>query len=146
MPEPKILRRGKRFHRAIQRTWLEKAEGVVVVEKAVKKKSGARGRIDVFVDSESGNNMVAIAEIKDSNWDRMTPTALRRNIARQIRQVWSYVHSHIEAGKDVSPGIIFRKRPKLDHRLELIERTFNENGIQVVWEDETIEERRARSH
>ena len=47
-------------------------------------------------------------------------------------------------GKDVCPGIIFPKRPKDRERMELIENIFEEEGIPVVWHDETIEERKMR--
>ena len=71
---------------------------------------------------------------------------------RQIRQIWSYIESQIldgkyvkdGEGKDVSPGIIFPKQPKDKERTELIERMFEEEGIPVVWHDETIEERKMR--
>jgi len=46
--------------------------------------------------------------------------------------------------KDVSPGIIFTKRPKEQERMKLIEKIFEQEGIPVVWQDETIEERKAR--
>lgn len=100
--------------------------------------------MDIFVSQDPGDSMIAIVEIKDSDWDRMVPDALRRNINRQIRQLWSYVHSLLDSDRDVCPGIIFRRRPVRRGRLELIERVFNENGIQVVWDDETTDERRRR--
>ncbi len=82
----------------------------------------------------------------------MTDEAVRRNVRRQIRQVWSYIESQIVEGeyvedgehKDVCPGIIFPKRPKDGERMKLIEEMFEEEGIPVVWHDETIEERKAR--
>ena len=51
----------------------------------------------------------------------------------------------MELGKDVSPGIIFSRRPKDPNRMKLIEQLFDEEGIPVVWEDETIAELKARS-
>jgi len=43
-----------------------------------------------------GEKLVAIAEIKASEWDAMTPTAVRRNVKRQARQIWSYIESQLE--------------------------------------------------
>jgi len=81
--------------------------------------------------------------VKNSAWDKMTDSAIRRNIRRQIKQIWDYIESQLKARKDVSPGIIFPKRPKDKNRLKLIEGMFEEEGIPVVRQDETIEERNA---
>jgi hypothetical protein len=75
----------------------------------------------------------------------MTDSAVRRNARRQIKQIWDYIDSQLKAKRDVSPGIIFPKRPKHRARMKLIEDMFEEEGIPVVWHDETIEERKARS-
>jgi len=142
--EPKSLRQGKEFHKEIQKEWLDTAEGNKVrSEKTVTKPSGRKGRMDIFVKSDE--TLVAIAEIKDSDWNAMTSTAVRRNVKRQARQIWDYIESQLEMGKEVSPGVIFTKRPKDPDRINLIEQLFDEKGISVVWEDESIAERKARS-
>ena len=41
--------------------------------------------------------------------------------------------------------MIFPERPKEKIRMRLIEDMFEEEGIPVVWQDETIEERKTRS-
>jgi hypothetical protein len=74
----------------------------------------------------------------------MTDSAVRRNVRRQIRQVWNYIESQLKTKKDVSPGIIFSKQPQDKERMKLIESMFEEEGIPVVWQDETIEERKMR--
>jgi hypothetical protein len=141
--EPKLLRRGKDFHKKIQKGLLNTAEGEVTPEKLTIKPSGRKGRMDIFVKSDE--ILVAIAEIKDSNWDAMTSTAVRRNVKRQARQIWDYIESQLELGKEVSPGVIFPKRPKDPDCLNLIEQLFEEEGISVVWEDKSIAERKIRS-
>lgn len=141
--EPRVLVRGKRFHRTVQAEWLRTAQGRVSVETGVRKLSGQRGRMDVFVDGD--DTLVAIGEIKASSWDRMTATVIRRNILRQARQVWDYVESQLAEGREVSPGIIFPRRPTSIRRLKLIEDLFEERGITVVWQDETLAQRRARA-
>ena len=143
--EPSQLQRGKSFHKKMQADWLDTAEGQILIEKAVTKPTGRKGRIDIFVDDDDSNNLVAFAEVKDSDWDKMTDSAVRRNVRRQIRQVWNYIESQLKTKKDVSPGIIFPKQPKDKERMKLIESMFEEDGIPVVWQDETIEERKARS-
>jgi len=141
--EPKQLVRGKKFHRKLQDDWHKTAQGEVKHEEGIVKPSGRKGRIDIFVDAD--DNEVAVVEIKASDWDSMTLKALRRNVTRQASQIWDYIESQLEKGKDVSPGVIFPKRPKDLKWMELIEKLFDERGIPVVWEDETIEERKARS-
>jgi len=142
--EPKRLRKGKKKHKKIQKKWHKKAKGEEVKsEKQVTKPSGRKGRIDVFVKSDE--KLVAVVEIKVSDWDTMTLGALRRNVKTQARQIWDYIESQLELGKDVSPGVIFPKRPKDTNRMVLIEQLFDEEGIPVVWDDESIRKRKARS-
>ena len=140
--EPKHLRQGKEFHKKIQDSWHNEAEGDVETEKYLTKSSGKKGRMDIFVKSDE--TLVGIAEIKNSDWDAMTPTSIKRNVRRQIRQIWAYIESQLELEKHVSPGILFPKRPKNLETMNLIEQLFEEEGIPVVWEDESIEERKAR--
>ena len=142
--EPTQLGRGKAFHKKMQADWLKTAQGIVSKEKAITKPSGRKGRIDIFVDDD-GDNLVAVAEVKNSNWDKMTNSAVRRNVKRQIKQICDYIESQLTIKKDVSPGIIFPKRPEDREKMKLIERLFEEEGIPVVWQDETIEERKARA-
>lgn len=141
--EPKSLRRGKEFHKKIQKEWLNSAEGNVKPERRIIKPCGRKGRIDIFVKSDE--ELVAIVEIKNSNWDAMTDEATRRNVKRQGRQIWNYIESQLDLGKDVSPGVIFPERPGDSDRMNLIEQLFEKMGISVVWEDESTAERKARS-
>ena len=141
--EPKQLVRGKEFHKKLQNDWHKTASGEIKHEADIIKPSGRKGRIDIFVNAD--DNEVAVVEIKASDWDSMTLKALRRNVYRQANQIWDYIESQLEQGKEVSPGVIFPKRPKDPDRMKLIEQMFDERGIPVVWEDESIEERKARS-
>lgn len=141
--EPKRLIQGKEFHKKLQEDWHKTATGKVKHEEEIIKPSGRKGRMDIFVDAD--DNLVAVVEIKASDWNSMTLGAIHRNVGRYSNQIWDYIESQLEHGKDVSPGIIFSKRPKDPERLKLIEQLFDERGIPVVWEDESIEERKARS-
>ena len=128
----------------MQTDWLSTTQGNVLVEKAITKPSGRKGRIDIFV-SDAGDRMVAVAEIKASDWDTMTDSAVQRNVRRQIKQIWDYIDSQLTKQNDVSPGVIFPKRPEDKARMKRIEEMFEEEGIPVVWQDETMDERKARS-
>jgi hypothetical protein len=99
--------------------------------------------MDVYVDAEEG--LVAVAEIKATAWNRMTVDVLRRNVLRHAKQVWGYIESQLAEGKEVSPGIIFPRRPGSMRRLNLIEALFEERGIAVVWQDESVDQRHARA-
>jgi hypothetical protein len=141
--EPKILVKGKQFHKEIQKDWTDNAEGDVFPEKHVKMSNDKNGRMDIFVQADE--SYVVVGEIKNSDWDSMTPIALRRNVRRQIRQVWKYIDTQLAKGNDVTPGIIFPKRPQKIETMNKIEKKFEEEDIPVVWEDESKEERKSRS-
>ena len=141
-PEPKRLREGKAFHKKVQADWEVNAEGDVRTEMAVKKDGVGTGRLDVFV-SDDGSEVRAIVEIKHSDWDKMTPRAVRRNVKRQARQIWKYIEFQPTLD-GICPGIVFPKSPSDPERLELIEHLFEEQGIPVVWDDKSTAERKAR--
>jgi hypothetical protein len=141
--EPSQLSRGKAFHKKVQDDWVNSAEGKILIEKGITKPAGRKGRIDIFAEDD-GDNLVAVAEVKNSDWDKMTDPAVRRNVRRQIKQIWDYIESQLEGEKDVSPGVIFPRRPQSRERMRLIEDMFEEEGIPVVWQDESIEERKGR--
>ncbi len=135
-PEPPRLKDGKRFHKAVQEDWIETAEsdGPVKVEADITKPSGRKGRVDVLVPVEDGYR--AVLEVKHTDWDRMAERNVRRNIRRHIRQVWSYIESQLAEGHDVTPGIIYSRRPTDNERRKLIEEMFEAECISVVWDDE----------
>ena len=122
-------------------------------EKTIKKLSGRRGRVDILVDDENPVGTAAIVEIKATDWNVMTDKNVRRNVRRQIKQVWDYIESQIYQGeyvstgvnKSISPGIIFPSKPHDEERMKLIEDMFNDEGIAVVWHDESIEEVKKRN-
>lgn len=141
--EPERLQCGKRFHKQVQHEWQEEAEGEIDIEHGIVKPSGRKGRVDVL--AEPDDELCAVVEVKGSDWDRMSDVALRRNVRRQIKQVWDYIEAKLADEKTVSPGIVFPQRPSSQDRMELIEQLFEQEGIPVAWQDETIEERRSRA-
>ncbi len=143
MPEPKRLRNGKKFHKAVQREWQSDAEGDITSEKSTIKLNGRRSRIDIHVGEENG--LVAVVEIKCSDWDAMTPKAVRRNVKRYTRQILDYIDAEMKQDVSVSTGVIFPKQPESNDRRVLVEQLFWDEGIPVVWQDETIENCRKRN-
>lgn len=92
--EPSRLNRGKAFHREVQEEWRETAEGEIRIEKGITKPLGKNGRVDIFVEDD-GCGFVSVAEIKNTDWDRMTERAVKRNVRRQIKQIWDYIDSQL---------------------------------------------------
>jgi len=142
--EPTALKRGKRFHKLVQEEWLATAkDGRPRPERYIKRLGGKKGRIDILV--EELGDFVSIVEIKATSWDRMKAKNVVRNVRRQIRQIWSYVEAEIEHYEmEVCPGVIFPELPRDPKRLALIESLFNEEGIQVVWHNESVEQSKKR--
>jgi hypothetical protein len=138
--EPERLKRGKAFHKVVQESWRRQAQGAVEAEKATDVAGGRKGRIDIGVDLGHGRGASALVEIKNSDWDAMTDRAVRRNVRRQIRQVWKYIEAQPNEADGVCPGIVFPRRPRDPGRLRLIEEMFLGEGIVAVWEDESAEE------
>jgi hypothetical protein len=142
--EPLALRRGKAFHRQVQAEWLaETKDGKPCPERTIKRLNGRRGRVDLLIEELGG--FVSVIEIKATDWDRMAERNIKRNVRRQIRQLWGYIDAELEIyGMQVCPGIIFPTLPSESHRLAMIESMFNDEGIQVVWQNETIDEVKQR--
>ena len=138
--EPVNLKKGKVFHKLIQKEWEETAEGIPMSEKTIKKQSGRRGRVDILVDDDDPDGTAAIVEIKATDWDAIAEKNVRRNVRRQIKQIWDYIESQIYQGeyvtdglnKSISPGIIFPSKPKDEERLKFIEEILEHLGL---WTD-----------
>lgn len=142
--EPFILRNGKEFHKQVQEEWSKTAAGHVKIEEGVSKLDKSKGRADIFVD-EIGEDFVSIVEIKNTDWDKIKPENIRRNVKRQARQLLDYIEFQTDSnGRSVSPGIIYPKIPKDPEKLKLIESILEGECIQVVWENESIDSVRQR--
>src|SRR6266581_3128429 len=60
--------------------------------------SGRKGRIDVLVVVEAdGETIMVIIELKSTDWTRMRPENVRRNVARHAAQLYSY-QGHLTRG------------------------------------------------
>jgi len=141
--EPSALKRGKAFHKEVQSEWERTAKGKVRCEKGITKVDDSRGRIDIHVDA--GDGLVAVVEVKSTNWTRMSDSQVRRTVCEYSRQIWEYIEHELEKNADVSPGIVLLGMPDDPERVTLIEELFGEECISAVWQDETMEEARARN-
>lgn len=158
--EPPALRRGRLFHQAMQATWRERHGGAQqpMIEKALANAIGPLGRADVRVvvnedDDGSGHPFQAIVELKDRDFDRLSPRSLRQLIARDRRQLLRYVSALIDLtsaaaaglGESYAMGSMAYSRGPSDPNLRAaIEAFFDEQMLAVIWEDESEEEAKAR--
>lgn len=143
--EPELLHRGKQFHRTIQREWAKEAAGCIHPERVIRLLKDRSGRVDILVD-EIGKDLIAIIEVKSTDWDKIKPANVRRNIRRHIRQIWRYITAQVDLeDRIVSAGVIYPRMPQDPRVMEVIESRCEAEGIQVVWHDETIEEVRIRN-
>ncbi len=142
-PEPEMLRRGKAFHRRVQKDWAGTIERQPVrIERniALGIPSDAagplrRGRIDIFVDQTG--DFVTVVEIKSTNWDRVRPANRRRLLAAHCRQVFKYVDTYLDRERvNVCAGIIYPKPPSRGAVRDEVEEFLNGNALQVVWYEE----------
>ena len=138
-PEPEILRRGKAFHRRVQRDWEDLAtDGVVDSEHTIEISRDTQrvrsGRLHLFVDDLG--DFVSVVEIKSTDWDRVKPENRRRLVASHRRQIWRYIETFLDRERvDVCAGVIYPRAPRTPGLRREIEELLNDYGLQVVWYD-----------
>jgi len=49
--------------------------------------------VDLLINTDDPEGVIAIIEIKVSDWDGMTDKAVRRNVQRQVSQDWNHLES-----------------------------------------------------
>jgi len=140
--QPAQLQRGRDFEARVKADWANSAEGVLENEKTIDLVRGLtrrgrrrQGRMDIFV-SDAGD-FVVVVEIKATDWDRILPKNVQRNLATHRRQVWKYIDKHLDIDQiDVCAGIIYPTAPKTEGLRERIEGGHGSYGLQVVWYDD----------
>jgi len=137
--EPKQLRRGKIFQREVQNDWAKTAEGRINIECTIPllrptggRRQHRRGRMDILVDDIG--DQVAVVEIKATNWDRILPRNITKNLGSHRRQIYKYIEKYLDGeGKTVCPGLIYPTEPETPGLKERIEEYLNDYGIAVAW-------------
>ena len=140
MAEPEQLRRGKEFQRVVQRDFEHNSKSGLVRSEHTVSLAGTsarqrRGRMDILV-AEMGN-LVAILEIKATDWDRIKPQNVTKNLYRHQRQLWMYLERYLDVEQlEVSPGIIYPTAPRTPGLRERVEAYLDERGAPAYWYDE----------
>ena len=137
--EPKQLRRGKIFQREVQDGWAKTAEGRINIECTIPllrptggRRQHRRGRMDILVDDIG--DQVAVVEIKATNWDRILPRNITKNLGSHRRQIYKYIEKYLDGeGKTVCPSLIYPTEPETPGLKERIEQYLNDYGIAVAW-------------
>lgn len=136
-PEPPQLRRGREHDREQKEAWRRDGLDLEFAARPglVKYSSGRRGLTDVRGRIGSGNDGLVV-EIKSVDFDRLADAALKRRLAKYVRQIEDYMYSPSLDFDTMQAGVQFEHRPLTPGRADLVERAFNDHGITVVWLDE----------
>lgn len=141
MPEPTQLKRGKVFQKTVQADYLDntkdgKAERefhLKLEQLPAKKDKIQTGRADILI-TEKGDDFVSILEIKATDWDRIKPKNIKRNLASHHRQIMKYIDKYLMIDKlDVCTGIIYPKPPRCPKLRQEIETYLEERGTPAYW-------------
>ncbi len=127
--EPSQLRRGKEFQRIVQADFNKNSKGGGVgIEEfvsfkdvpGIKKKSG---RMDIIIHNAAGENFVMIMEIKATDWDKIKPKNIKRNLYRHSKQLYNYIDKFMTIDKlNVGLALLYPEPPKEEGLQEHIEK------------------------
>lgn len=138
MVEPAQFRRGKEFHKLVQADF-EKTniDGEAATEawisfERIKQATSKGGRADVLVTGLG--DYVAIYEIKATDWNRIKPGNIKKNLWRHQHQLFKYVGKYVDVDEmDVCLGIIYPEPPKDPNLRASIESYLEEWGAPAYW-------------
>jgi hypothetical protein len=136
------LAKGRAFHDAVQSAFLTGlANATGFRERCWRLTAGGRGRVDLAVVTDDREKMLIIIEIKGTDWDKIRPDRVKRNVQRHIRQLLAYLDTAIgelEAGQweGIAGALLYPSRPTSAESLACIEAAAAEQAIMVTWYDE----------
>ena len=142
MPEPEQLRRGKIFQKIVQEDFKRTSKnGIVLLEEFVsfeklEEIKQQSGRMDILITELS--DFVTILEIKATDWDKIKPQNIKKNLYKHQKQLFNYVDKFVNVDKtDVCIGIIYPDLPKREGLRQLIENYLDEHyGVPAYWYSE----------
>ena len=138
MAEPQQLVRGKKFQRRVQADFFHNSKsGVTRIEAWISfadfpKLTATGGRADILV-TDLGDQ-VAIYEIKATDWDRINPRNITKNLWRHQNQLFRYVDKYLEVDDlSVCLGIIYPRPPRKPGLRERVENYLESYGTPAYW-------------
>lgn len=142
MAEPERLKDGKRFQEIVQQDFEQHSKDgtvrreAVVSFKELKKIKQKSGRMDILV--EELGDFVTILEIKATDWDKIKPKNIKRNLYRHQKQLFNYIDKYVEIDHlDVCLGIIYPQPPQTKGLRKFIEEYLADNyGVPAYWFNE----------
>jgi hypothetical protein len=115
--------------------------------------SGRKGRIDVLLTvRDDVETIKVIIELKSTDWSRMRPESVRRNVARHAAQLYSYQghltrdmwdedkQEWVPSGETdaVQMFLVYEQKPADGAVAEEIVALCGGDAIQVVWFDDLV--------
>ena len=142
MIEPERFSRGKKFQKLVQADFERNTkDGIArreqrIIFKMLEKIRQKSGRMDILIAEL--DDFVTILEIKATDWDRIKPKNIKKNLYRHQKQLFGYVEKYIEIDKmDVCLGIIYPEPPRNKGLREFIEKHLEENYlVPAYWYSE----------
>ena len=142
--EPAQLKRGKEFQRIVQNDYnINSKDGGVGIEEhvsfknvpGIKQKSG---RMDIIIHEAAGEDYVMIMEIKATDWDKIKPQNIKRNLYRHGKQLYNYIDKFMEIdNKTVGLAMLYPEPPKKKGLREFIEKcAMDDYAFPVYWYSE----------
>jgi DNA-binding sugar fermentation-stimulating protein len=132
------LAKGRAFHDAVQSAFLTGlANATGFRERCWRLTAGGRGRVDLAVVTDDREKMLIIIEIKGTDWDKIRPDRVKRNVQRHIRQLLAYLDTAIgelEAGQweGIAGALLYPSRPASAESVACIEAAAAEQAIMVT--------------
>jgi len=142
--EPYQLKRGKEFQKIVQADYSKNSkDGDVGIEEfvsfenvpGIKQKSG---RMDIIIHNAAGDDFVMIMEIKATDWDKIKPKNIKRNLCKHSKQLYNYIDKFMSVNKfDVGLALLYPEPPKKEGLREHIEKTaMDKYSFPVYWYSE----------
>jgi len=140
--EPSRLSRGKIFQALVQKDFRQNthdgtahAEARLSFERLPHLRQKF-GRADILITDLGG--FVTVLEIKATDWDKIEPANVKRNLYRHQRQLFMYVEKCLEVDKlDVCLGIIYPHPPRKPGLRSSVENHLeSQYGVPAYWYSE----------
>ncbi len=133
MPEPECFIRGKKIQEIVRKDFAENDKSSDLrFEEHLKLLNLKRGRLDIFI-SDVGEGVVAIYEIKATNWDNIKPKNIKKNAWSHQHQLLKYVDTYIKENINVCLGIIYPEPPKKPRLRDMLEKYLENYGTPAYW-------------